>query len=146
MRLTIRTNLALRTLMFCAVNTGQTVRKSQIASCCNASENHLALVIHRLSQTGFLTTVRGRNGGVRLSRKASAISVGDVCRVFESCVPFAECFCEGEVQCPLVGTCRLQGSFGKALEAFYIALDDTTIADLTEGNTGLLRWLELEPA
>lgn len=146
MRLTTRTNLALRTLMFCAVNSGQIVRKSQIASCCNASENHLGLVIHKLSQTGFLTTVRGRNGGVRLSRKASAISVGEVCRVFESCVPFTECFSEGEVGCPLAGSCRLHGIFGKALEAFYTALDDTTVADLTVGNAGLHRLLELEPA
>jgi len=44
MRLTMRTNLAMRTLMFCAVNPGRTVRKAEIASYCNASENHLGLV------------------------------------------------------------------------------------------------------
>ena len=31
MRLTTRTNLAMRTLMFCAVNPGVTVRKQQVA-------------------------------------------------------------------------------------------------------------------
>ena len=146
MRLTIRTNLALRTLMFCAVNAGQIVRKSEIAQCCNASENHLGLVIHKLSQAGFLTTVRGRNGGVKLSRKAALISVGEVCRVLEASVPFTECFSDGEITCPLAGPCRLHGVFGKALEQFYAALDGTTIADLTDGNTGLHRLLELETA
>lgn len=132
--------------MFCAVNHDRIVRKSEIASCCNASENHLGLVVHKLSQTGFLNTVRGRNGGIRLNREASLISVGEVCRVFEACVPFTECFSEDENTCPLAGTCRLHGVFTRALEAFYLALDETTVADLTDGNTGLHRILELDSA
>jgi hypothetical protein len=53
MRLTDRTKLALRRLMFCAVNKGRTVRKAEIAEACNASRNHLAQVIHKLSQAEY---------------------------------------------------------------------------------------------
>ena len=56
MRLTIRTNLAMRTLMLCAANPGRIVRKHEIAGICNASENHLAQVIHLLAINGFLNT------------------------------------------------------------------------------------------
>jgi Rrf2 family transcriptional regulator, nitric oxide-sensitive transcriptional repressor len=52
MRLTTRTNLAMRTLMFCAANPGRIVRKSEVATACNASENHLAQVIHLLARAG----------------------------------------------------------------------------------------------
>ena len=64
MRLTLRSNLAMRTLMHCAVNSGRTVRKTDIARACGASENHLGLVILHLAQAGYVETVRGRNGGL----------------------------------------------------------------------------------
>ncbi|MDZ4134641.1 MAG: hypothetical protein U1D06_03475, partial [Paracoccaceae bacterium] len=46
MRLTTRTNLAMRTLMFCAVNDGRIVRKHEVAEACNATENHLIPIAH----------------------------------------------------------------------------------------------------
>lgn len=146
MRLTMRTNLAMRALMFCAVNDGRTVRKSEIAAACNASENHLGLVINQLGQHGFIRTLRGRAGGIRLARKPEAISVGDVIRVFESCLPFAECFDGAENECPLKGCCKLRGVLGDALEAFYGTLDPVSLADLTDDNQALYGILSLEPA
>ena len=77
MRLTTRTNLAMRTLMFCAANPQRIVRKQEVAATCNASENHLAQVIHLLAQQGFLRTVRGRAGGLTLARPPEAIKVGE---------------------------------------------------------------------
>ncbi|MFZ1338666.1 MAG: Rrf2 family transcriptional regulator, partial [Paracoccaceae bacterium] len=35
MRLTTRNNLAMRTLMFCAVNPGRIVRRQEVAAACN---------------------------------------------------------------------------------------------------------------
>ncbi len=84
MRLTTRTNLAMRTLMFCAVNDGRVVRKHEVAEACNGSENHLAQVIHLLAQHGFLRTVRGRSGGLQLGRSVDDIRVGEVFRTFEA--------------------------------------------------------------
>lgn len=142
MRLTIRTNLAMRTLMYCAVNEGRTVRKHAVAEACAASENHLAQVIHGLALAGFLTTQRGRSGGLRLARPAAQITVGSVLRTFEAGVPFAECMESGGGNCPLRACCRLKCVFAAALEAFYASLDRVTLADLVQDNAdlaGLLR-------
>ena len=146
MRLTVRTNLAMRALMFCAINTDRIVRKAEIAEACNSSENHLGVVINMLGQTGFIETARGRNGGIRLKMDPSALSVGQVFRVFEANVPFAECFAGSDNHCPLTSSCRLRGKLSIALEAFYATLDDVTLADLVEDNSGLRTILELEPA
>lgn len=146
MRLTTRTNLAMRALMFCAVNPDTTVRKCEIAEACNASLNHLGLVINLLSQAGFVETTRGRNGGVRLARDAGQINVGAVFRRLESDVPFAECFARAENTCPLAGCCRLAPALCKALEAFYGALDGVSLADLTRNNADLHALLRMEPA
>ena len=144
MRLTVRTNLAMRALMFCAVNADRTVRKSDIAEACNSSENHLGVVINMLGQTGFIETARGRNGGIRLKVAPEALSVGQVFRVFEANVPFAECFAGSDNHCPLTASCRLRGQLSVALEAFYGALDQVTLADLVQDNSGLRTLLELE--
>ncbi len=144
MRLTVRTNLAMRALMFCAVNSDRTVRKAEIAKACNSSENHLGVVINMLGQTGFIETARGRNGGIRLKVKPEALSVGQVFRVFEANVPFAECFSGVENRCPLTASCRLRNHLSVAVEAFYASLDTVTLADLVQGNSGLQTLLELD--
>ena len=146
MRLTMRTNLAMRTLMFCAVNTGRIVRKQEVAAVCNASENHLAQVIHKLSQAGFITTIRGRTGGLQLRRDAAMIGVGEVVRAFEASVPFTECMevnPTGAPNCPLIAVCRLKCTFANALAAFYGTLDKVTLADMVDGNTDLSRLLKV---
>lgn len=137
MRLTTRTNLAMRTLMFCAANPDRIVRKREVADACNASENHLAQVIHLLAQKGYLRTVRGRAGGLMLGRGADRISVGEVFRQFEAGLPFAECFSDTECNCPLVGSCRLKNTLNDALNAFYAKLDTVSVADLMRDNTDL---------
>lgn len=141
MRLTTRTNLAMRTLMFCAANPGRIVRKHEVALACAASENHLAQVIHLLARAGFLKTLRGRSGGLMLGLAADAITVGAVFRCFEAVLPFTECSEESST-CPLVAACRLKCLLAEAVEGFYARLDAVSLSDLVGGNTalqGLLR-------
>ena len=146
MRLTTRTNLALRTLMVCAINTGRTVRKHEIAQACNASENHLAQVINTLSQLGYVKTTRGRHGGLQLARAPEEIRIGQVFRVFESGVPFTECFEPEGNTCPLTAVCRLRLALVDALDAFYASLDRHTLFDMLDDNTGLRQLLEFPTA
>jgi Rrf2 family nitric oxide-sensitive transcriptional repressor len=145
MRLTLRTNLAARVLMYCGVNEEQTVRSSEIAKACNASGNHLSQVIHKLQQYGYVQTRRGRGGGLSLARKPGAISIGALFRDFEAEVPFVECFDPANNNCPLVGDCRLNSYMQKALDAFYTELDEVTLQDLVDGNCGLVELLAIAP-
>lgn len=142
MRLTTRTNLAMRTLMFCAVNHGRIVRKHEIAVACGASENHLAQVIHLLARQNLLKTRRGRAGGMMLGSDASEIKVGTVFRIFEAVLPFTDC-AEQAGSCPLSAACRLKCVLSNALESFYKALDAVSLQDLVAGNTDLERLLRI---
>lgn len=143
MRLTTRTNLAMRALMVCAVNPGRYVRKHEIAAACNASENHLAQVVNALGQLGFADTQRGRAGGLRLGRPMEEITVGEVFRALEAKVPFTECFDDRANTCPLAGSCRLRSALAAALEAFYASLDSITLADLVADNVPLEHLLQI---
>jgi Rrf2 family nitric oxide-sensitive transcriptional repressor len=144
MRLTTKTNLAMRVLMACAVNRDHVLRKHDLAVAVNASEAHLAVVINQLGRLGFLKTLRGRSGGFELAVPPEQISVGTVFRKFEGGMPIAECFDRETNTCPLALCCRLNGSIARALEAFFATLDPVTLADLVQDNTGLSRLLEIE--
>lgn len=138
MRVTKRTNIAMRVLMFCAGNPGRLVTKHEIAGRCNASENHLAQVINQLAQLGFLSTQRGRNGGMTLARPAGEIVIGDVFRALEAPVPLAECFADVDNTCPLTRACRLRDALAQAAQAFYATLDPITLEDLVCDNADLM--------
>lgn len=145
MRLTTRTNLAVRILMMCAVNEARTVRTADIARSCNASLNHLLHVVSALQALSFLETIRGRGGGLRLAVPGRLISIGAVFRLFEAGVPVAECFDPLTNTCPLAGACRLKTYIAAATEAFYCALDQVSLDDLVIGNCGLEALLSLRP-
>ena len=145
MRLTTRTNLAIRILMACAVNDGITVKTSEIAAKCNASTHHLLQVVNLLNSNGYVETVRGRSGGLHLARPMEQVSIGEVFRLFETGTPFVECFDAQTNTCPLSTTCRLRGYISRALEAFYHELDMVTLADLVKGNCGLSALLDMAP-
>lgn len=138
MRVTKRTNIAMRVLMYCAANPGRLVTKHEIAERCNASENHLAQVINQLAQMGFLHTQRGRNGGLELGRPASEIVIGEIFRALEQPVPLAECFADVDNTCPLTDACRLRGALTKAANAFYETLDPITLDALVCDNAALI--------
>ena len=137
MRLTTRTNLAMRVLMYCAVNDRRVVRSIDIAEACNASANHLMQVVHLLHLNGFIVAHRGRAGGLELGRAASTITIGEVFRVFEANLPFAECFSDDGNTCPLTEHCRLRTAISAAVEAFYRSLDGVTLEDMVRDNCGL---------
>lgn len=144
MRLTTRTNLAMRVLMFCAVHDGRIVRSSQIARRCNASSNHLAQVVNALHRSGFIRATRGRAGGLALRHPPGEINIGKVFRVFESGLPFAECFSDEGNRCPLTASCRLRPAIGRAVEAFYREMETVTLEDLVRDNCGLAAVMQLE--
>lgn len=137
MRITKRANIAMRLLMFCASNDGRLVTKSEIAGRCNTSESHLAQIINRLAQLGFLRTQRGRTGGVTLARAAAEIRVGEVFRRLEETTPVTECFADADNTCPLMQACRLRLALADAVEAFYAQLDEVTLDALVCDNTAL---------
>ncbi|MBK0327644.1 Rrf2 family transcriptional regulator [Rhodobacteraceae bacterium F11138] len=142
MRVTKRTNIAVQLLMYCAVNVDRLVTKAEIAECCNLSENHLAQVINQLGRLKYLTTQRGRNGGMSLARSAADIRIGDVFRDVEGAVPVVECFADADNSCTLVSACRLRLALADAAQAFYASLDDITLDSLVCGNTDLVGLLQ----
>lgn len=146
MRLNLQTDYALRLLMHLAVNENRLCIIADIADRYGISKNHLMKVAHLLGREGFIETVRGRSGGLRLARPAKEIGVGDVVRRMEADFAIVECFEGGAGECMITPACRLKGVLNEAVKAFLGALDGYTLGDLVRRNVPLRALLEEEAA
>ncbi|MGA9866340.1 MAG: Rrf2 family transcriptional regulator [Acetobacteraceae bacterium] len=129
MRVTAYTDYSIRVLMYLAVRPDHQARIADIAAAYAISEAHLMKVVHQLGLAGDVQTVRGRNGGIRLAKPASAINLGTVVRRTEADLNLVPCFDAPET-CPIAPACTLQGVLHEALDAFLAVLDRYTLADL----------------
>ncbi|QFT62353.1 Rrf2 family transcriptional regulator, nitric oxide-sensitive transcriptional repressor [Roseivivax halotolerans] len=143
MRVNKRTNIAVRVLMYCTVHRDKLVTKAEIARSCNSSEHHLGQIVNQLAQLGYLSTRRGRHGGLMLGMNPEDITLGTLFRHFESKGAIVECFQESGNTCPLVNACRLRASLQNAMEAFFAALENVTVSDLVVDNTELAALFDL---
>jgi Rrf2 family nitric oxide-sensitive transcriptional repressor len=130
MRLTSFTDYALRLLILCAGREGELVTIADAATAYGISRNHLMKIANELVRAGFLQSVRGRSGGLRLARPASRIKIGAVIRHMERESPLVECFAAASNTCVIAPACGLKFLFADALEDFYKRLDKTTLADI----------------
>ena len=118
MRLTTYTDYSLRVLIYLGVQSEKLVTIKQISEHYGISNNHLLKVVHQLGLLGFIETVRGRNGGLRLARPASQIVIGDVVRKMEQDMALVECFAaEGRIDpssdCKIMDACVLKGALAR---------------------------------
>ncbi len=143
MRLTKQTNYAIRMMMYCDSNDGLS-QVSSIASFYNLSEQFLFKILQTLTKAGLVTSVRGRNGGIKLARPASEIKIGEVVFATEENFALAECFEAGETDCPLLGSCGMNKALHEALLAFFEVLNKYTLADLTNSERNLHVLLQLD--
>ncbi|RZJ13799.1 MAG: Rrf2 family transcriptional regulator [Rubrivivax sp.] len=146
MKLTAFTDYSLRVLIFLAA---APERRATIAEICNAMEikpNHLTKVVHHLGKRGWVTTTRGKGGGLCLARAAGDIVVGQVVRDTEGKAMPAECFAGEGSHCTIASCCSLKNVLGEAVQAFYAVLDRYTLADITTNRQALASILHFHPA
>jgi Rrf2 family nitric oxide-sensitive transcriptional repressor len=140
MRLTTFTDYSLRVLMYLAAEPDRRATIAEIATAFGISEHHLTKVAHRLGRQGWLRTVRGQGGGLRLALPAQQIVIGQVVRHTEEPDVPAACFApDGAGNCRIEPACRLRGVLAAAMEAFYAALDEHSLADLVQQPRALSR-------
>jgi Rrf2 family nitric oxide-sensitive transcriptional repressor len=146
MRLTLHTDYALRMLMLLAVEPGDLHTIEEIARRYGISRNHLMKITQTLVQTGFIESLRGRGGGLRLARAAESINLGTVVRATEDSFALVECFDREHNTCPITSVCGLRGPLEEALQAFLAVLDRYSLDDLANHPGMFRRMRQLLPA
>jgi Rrf2 family nitric oxide-sensitive transcriptional repressor len=143
MRVTLHTDYSLRVLMYVATKGDRLSTIAEIADAYGISKNHLMKVVYELGQRGYLETVRGKNGGLRLMRKPAHINVGKVVKETGDEMAVVGCMTEKNY-CRLENVCILRRAFSKAAQAFLAVLNEYTLEDLVKPRGALTDLLKID--
>ena len=133
MYLTQHTDYGLRVLVYTAINDDTLVNIGTIAETYNISKSHLMKVVTSLVKGGFLVSVRGKGGGLRLADNPENINIGAVVRHLEP-MQVVECMGDNN-ECLITPSCRLTGIITGAIKAFFKHLDQYSLQDLLDKPT-----------
>lgn len=125
MKLTLFTDYAMRTLLYLGARPDQLCSIGEVAQAYGISQNHLMKVVNELARSGYVQSVRGRAGGIRLGKPPEEINVGALVRHTEDSFELVDCG-----SCVVASACGLVSMLDEALAAFMMVLDRYTLADL----------------
>ena len=145
MRLSQHSDFAFRPLITAALRDPTVTTVGDVAGAFDISGAHLHKVAQTLAAQGYLTTIRGRSGGLRLAQRPQAIRLGDVAALTEPDFQIAPCMPPTQTRCPIYRHCVLRDVLSRAAEAFLAELNRWTLADLIQEKKFLLTALSRAP-
>lgn len=102
----------------------------EIAARQEISEKYLEAIVKSLVKERYLTGLRGKSGGYRLTKAPEEYTVGSILRLSEGSLAPVACLEEHAEQCPRVAQCRtlpMWKAFDRVVNEFF---DGYTLADL----------------
>ncbi len=143
MRLTSYSDYSLRVLLYLALTNNEVTTIKEIAESYGISKNHLMKIVHHLVQAGYVESIRGRAGGLKLADIPENINIGDVVRETEDDFKIVECFDAQTNTCRISETCKLRHILNESLFAFLSVLDKYTLKDLMSQKNALKKSLNI---
>ena len=138
MQLTQYTDYSLRVLLFLGLHADRRCTISEISEAFEINRNHLVKVVHNLSSSGWITTIRGKSGGMVLSFPPNQINIGAVVSHTEPHMNMLECFDIDTNTCVVAPACALKHAIYKARKAFMDVLSSYTLEDVLQNQDELI--------
>lgn len=135
MQITRFTDLSLRVLMYLSQEvSGSVVTIHEIAQQFNVPKNHLIKVVTRLNKLNWISTSRGRNGGLILGPNANQLKLGNILKELENKTTLINC---NVPPCVLNGRCHLKEILDHGLNQFYEEMNKFTLQNIVNKKTQL---------
>jgi len=131
LHITKYTDYSIRVLIYLAVQGDKLCTIGDIANSYGISKNHLMKIVQALNTKGYLTAIRGKNGGLRLQADPADINLGELVHDIEGETKMVECF-GPDNQCIITKGCKLKHIFDEAQQSFYQTLGKYTLLDLID--------------
>ena len=141
MQLTKHTDYAYRVLIYLAGMKNSLTTIQAITETFTISRTHLMKVVNSLVNQGWVSSTRGKHGGICLAVPPNDINLGDVFKAMEKTLDPINC---DSPACHIRGVCALKPILFQAQLAFIDVLSAHTLADLLNDTT-LIRLNEPRP-
>ena len=119
------------------------VRVNDIALRQNIPVNYLEQLFGKMRRSGLLESVRGAQGGYKLARAASQITISDILSALGE--PFIFGSCQTDKGCENAITCPTFKLWQKVKGSVDEILDSTTLEDIADEKISLLESLSTDP-
>ena len=130
MKISTKGRYALRLMLDLAVyDTGDPVSLKDVAKRQEISEKYLEQIISLLRKAGLVRSIRGAQGGYRLTRQPKEYTVGDILRQTEGSLAPAACI-EDEKSCDRIESCVTIRIYEKINRAVNSVVDGITLEDM----------------
>ena len=131
MRVSTKGRYALRLMLDLAVNgRGEPIRLKEVAERQQISEKYLEQIISILNKAGFVSGIRGAQGGYMLQKDPSAYTVGMILRLTEKDLAPVSCVGEQPTECGRRQDCVTVRIWEQINEAVNQVVDGITLADM----------------
>lgn len=133
MKISTKGRYALRLMLDIALNDSEApVRIKDIAERQQISDKYLEQIVSSLNKAGLVKSLRGPQGGYRLTRAPEDYRVGDVLRLIEGSLAPVACLDDAVNMCPRSAKCATLILWEKLYEAITDVVDNVTLADLID--------------
>ncbi|WP_201532285.1 MULTISPECIES: Rrf2 family transcriptional regulator [unclassified Psychrobacter] len=137
MRLTNYSDYALRSLIYLATKPEPTLLAniSDIANSYHISKSHLTKIIQQLGQLGYIDSVRGKNGGIRLAHAPKDINLGELIKKIEPDFALVECFSTNSSDSSIadINSAVINDEKNASVNDMSLKLIDETVSHIASG-------------
>lgn len=131
MKVSTKGRYALRLMLDLAINDrGEPIRLKEVAERQQISEKYLEQIISVLNKAGFVSGIRGAQGGYRLQNDPGEYTVGMILRTTEKDLAPVSCVGEHPVECGRRRDCVSVKIWEKVNDAVNQVVDSVTLADM----------------
>lgn len=137
MKISTKGRYAVRVMIDLATyGNGKCVAVRQIAERQQISEKYLEQIIGVLNKAGYVKSIRGAQGGYKLTRDPVDYTVGDILRLTEGSLCPVSCLEGNGNECDRFDTCATIKVWKRLQDAINDVVDHVTIQDLLYEETG----------
>ena len=130
MKISTKGRYALRMMLEFALHPEECTKISQVAARQQISVKYLEQIVTILCRAGYVKSMRGPQGGYRLTRSADTYTVGEILRLTEGSLSPVTCLETETNLCQRADCCATLGIWKQLEEAISGVVDNTTLQDL----------------
>ena len=128
------TDYSFRILIYLGNNPNKLFTVDELSNTLNLSTHHIKKIIYKLAKNGYISSSKGRNGGIKLGMDSKNINLGKLLEITEDNLNIVEYFSSDSISCNLNGECKLKPVLNDALNSFKLKLklklSEYTLADI----------------